>query len=502
MTLTKIPTPAKKGRKNDIIKDAGLYAGSSYAATFIDVLNGIVLRNLIAPASMGVWSFLQVILSYSKYSTLGTGPALVREIPYLRGKKEFAKADQVKNNVFTWSLIISSVMAIGIIGYAFLTHRPLSPQMKWGLVTIALVTVLQRCYNLYIVLLRAYKSFRLTSLSNFLSSVITLGLSVTVVWKFKFYGILMGAVLGYLINLTILHQNSGLRFKLEFDRKILADLSVFGLSLVAVQASMTVLRSVDTLVIAKWLNFEALGFYSTALMFQTYLTILPNVADMVFNPHLFEKAGQVANHKDLKRNILEPVIAMGCALPCCIFFSWVIIPVIIQLLMKKYVAGIAAAQIAILATYFLGAARPFQSYLILLKKHLWIIPITLFAAGISFAMNWYLLLVLHRGIEAVAWSTVLSSGIYFIGLFLLSARYLIPPREFLEFALKILGPFLYMLFGVWVLNHLMDGAFQWNRLGLALIASAGLCLPLLVLMEGETHIISRCFAIVREKVGR
>ena len=214
MTLTKAPTPAKKGRKTDIIKDAGLYAGSSYAATFVDVLNGIVLRNLIAPASMGVWSFLQVILSYSKYSTLGTGPALVREIPYLRGKKEFAKADQIKNNVFTWSLLISAVTAVGIIGYVFYKKQSLSQPMLWGLVTIALVTVLQRGYNLYIVLLRAYKSFRLTSLSNFLSSVITLALSLTVVWKFRFYGLLIGAVLGYLINLIILHRNSGLRFEL------------------------------------------------------------------------------------------------------------------------------------------------------------------------------------------------------------------------------------------------------------------------------------------------
>ena len=170
MTPTKTAVPAaKKGRKTEILKDAGLYAGSSYAATFLDILNGVALRNLIAPASMGVWSFLQVILSYSKYSTLGTGPALVREIPFLRGKKEFAKADQIKNNVFTWSLIISGVTAIGIIGYAFFTRRTLSPQMKWGLVTIAFVTILQRCYNLYIVLLRAYKSFRLASLSNLFS---------------------------------------------------------------------------------------------------------------------------------------------------------------------------------------------------------------------------------------------------------------------------------------------------------------------------------------------
>lgn len=498
MLDTKTSKVSEKSRKTEIIKDAGLYAGSSYAATFIDVLNGVLMRNLIAPASMGVWSFLQVILSYSKYATLGTGPALVREIPYLRGKGEFAKAGQIKNNVFSWSMIISVVAAIGIIIFAFV-QRPLMPEMKWGLITIAFVTILQRGYNLYIVLLRAYKSFRLASLSNFLSSLITLALTVTVVWKFGFYGLLIGAVLGYAANLFVLHLNSGLRFRMEFDQKILTDLSVFGFSLVAVQASMTVMRSVDSLVIAKWLNFEALGYYSTALMFQTYLTILPNVADMVLNPYLFEKAGQTQDHRKLKQNVLQPIIAMCCIMPCLIFFSWVGIPMVVGLLMKKYTAGIAAAQFLILSTFFLGAARPLNAYLILLKKHLWMIPVILFAAGVSFAMNWFLIKGLHHGIEAVALSMVFSSGIYFLGIFALAARFLLPLREFFGVTLKILIPFFYMVLGVKGLDILITSELSWQRIAIALGVSSLLCVPLLVLLEKETKVISKCISIFKEK---
>jgi len=490
---------SKKSRKTEIIKDAGLYAGSSYAGTFIDVLNGILMRNLIAPASMGVWSFLQVILSYSKYATLGTGPALVREIPYLRGKGEFAKADQIKNNVFSWSMMISFAAAVAITIYAFI-RRSLSPEMKWGLVAIAWISILQRCFNLYMVLLRAYKSFRLASFSNFFSSAITLLLTATVVWKFRFYGLLLGAALGYLADLLILHFNSGLRFHFEFDKKILTDLSLFGFSLVAVQVSMTVLRSVDTFVIAKWLNFTALGYYSTALMFQTYLTILPNVADVVLNPHLFEKAGQTQNHRDLKENVLQPIIAMSCVMPCFVFFSWVGIPWVVGFLMKKYTAGIAAAQILILSTFFLGAARPVNTYLILLKKHLWMIPITLFAAGISLATNWLLIKGLHHGIESAAFSTVFSTGIYFLGIFILASYFLMPAKDFFKASLKILGPFFYMLVGVKCLALIPPSGLSWQRIAAGLAVSALLCVPLLFLMEKETKVVSRCLSILKEKI--
>lgn len=500
MFNTKSKTP-DTSRKATILKDAGLYAGSSYAATFLDVFNGILMRNFIAPASMGVWSFLQVILSYSKYATLGTGPALVREIPFLRGKGEFAKAEQIKNNVFSWSMMISAVAAVGIIIYAFV-KKPLLPEMKWGLVTIAFVTILQRGYNLYVVLLRAYKSFRLASLSNFLSSAITLALTVTVVWKFGFYGLLIGAVIGYAANLAVLHLNSGLKFRIEFDQKILTDLSVFGFSLVAVQASMTVLRSVDSIVIVKWLNFEALGYYSTALMFQTYLTILPNVADMVLNPHLFEKAGQVQNHKELKENVLQPILAMSCIMPCFVFVSWVGIPLVVGLLMKKYTAGIASAQILILSTFFLGAARPLNAYLILLKKHLWMIPIILFAAVVAFLTNWFLIKGLGRGIEAVAFSTVLSSGIYFLGIFMFAGHYLLSRKDFLIALLKVTGCFLYMLLGIRGIEWLLASELSVMSIALALLSAALLCIPLLVLLERETKVISKTISIFKEKLHR
>ena len=64
-------------KRQSFIKDAGLFAGASYLATAINVVNGILLRSFILPGSMGIWSFLQVLLGYSKYATLGTGPALV-----------------------------------------------------------------------------------------------------------------------------------------------------------------------------------------------------------------------------------------------------------------------------------------------------------------------------------------------------------------------------------------------------------------------------------------
>ena len=490
----------KEGNRSAIIKDAGIYAGASYVSTFLDAANGILLRNFINPAGMGVWALLQVILNYSRYITLGTGPALVREIPVYRGRGDEKKADEIKNSVFCFSMLTSVILSIGIILWAVFFRRSLSPEMLWGLMAIAVVLILQRCFNLYVVLLRAYRHFKMTSLIAVLSSAMTLFLTVSLVWKYGFFGLLAATILGYIATIWIIQKKNYFKFKIEFNRALLKDLSVFGLSLIAVNFAVTFLGSIDRIVIPKYLGFEALGYYSVAMMAQTYLTLTPTVMAVIVDPHMFEKLAESPDPAKIKAYVLEPAMAMSCIMPCMIMLSWISGPLVVRFLMPKYVPGIPALKILVFSSFFWGVTRSLMSYLILLKKHLELLPVLLIASLAAFLLSIFFIRGLGGNIEHVAIATVIAYVLYASGLMIVVARHLPKIRDLGLIITKIFGPFLYVVLVAFFLGDFFT--LQGKSMGQCSVVFAAFCLfalPLLILVEKETRLLSHAKTIVLGK---
>ena len=84
--------------RKEIIKQAGRYAFSAQIAQVATLFTAIIARRFLGPAQAGIWSTLQVINEYAKYSSFGTFYSVAREIPYLMGKGDKEKANKIKNN--------------------------------------------------------------------------------------------------------------------------------------------------------------------------------------------------------------------------------------------------------------------------------------------------------------------------------------------------------------------------------------------------------------------
>ena len=124
-------------QKKTIIKDASIYALGSYGARAFDIVNGIVIRSFLGPTAMGIWAFLQVILNYAKHSGLGMTTATARDVPYYRGKGDEAKADEIKDLVFSFTLITAFIASVGIAAYAFMNQSRYSGALFYGFFAVA-----------------------------------------------------------------------------------------------------------------------------------------------------------------------------------------------------------------------------------------------------------------------------------------------------------------------------------------------------------------------------
>lgn len=400
-------------RRKDILKDATIYALSSYGAQFFDIVNGILLRRFLGPANMGIWSFLQVIQNYAKHAGLGVTTATARDVPYYLGKGDTEKANEIKNLVFTFTFFTSLIAAAGIVIYALLRRETYSQPIILGLIVVAAIVVLQRIYNLYVVLLRAYKEFIFAGKLNVVSSIVTLSMTVLLVWKFQLYGFFAGLILHYLIVLLFILKQKPYRFSLFFDWKKLRPLLNLGTAMLIADILRTVIVSIDRIMIAKFLGFTALGYYSVALMANNYLYALPNMLGIIFFPHFQEVFAKNDDPRDLEKYLREPTLCVAYVFPLLMAAVWIGSEWLIPVLLPQYINGIPALRLLVLASYFTALIHPFMNYIITVRRHWHLIPLQAVLIPVGFGLSWVLIRA-GWGLEGVAFTMVIVSVAQFI----------------------------------------------------------------------------------------
>jgi len=176
-------------KKQEILGHLRSYSIASQSTHAISLITGVMSRNLLGPLSMGIWATFQIILEYSKYSTLGTTKATAREIPFYLGKNEVQVASDIKDNVASFAMATSVLTSCLLLVVSFWIKDSVDPVIFYGLNMVALIIILQRVNNLMIALLRAYKKFKIESKLMILSALVNLGLIWIFTARYQFQGL-------------------------------------------------------------------------------------------------------------------------------------------------------------------------------------------------------------------------------------------------------------------------------------------------------------------------
>lgn len=486
-------------KRKEIFKDAGIYTVSSYIAQVFDVLNGVLMRRFLGPANMGIWAFLQVIQNYAKHSSLGVTTATARDIPYYREKGDPAKVDEVKNLVFTFTVLASLLTSAGIVLYAFWKRRSLSPEIFWGLCVVSAIIFIQRIYNLFITLLRAHKEFTLTGLLNILSSILSVLFTVVLTWKFQLYGFYAGLILNYIAIIAAVLLKTKYRFTFRFSWKELKPLLSLGIAVLVADILRSVLVSIDRLVITKYMGFEALGIYSVALMADNYLYSLPNMFGVIFFPHFQEAFAKKDSAHDLEKYLREPTIGLSYFFPMIIGLVWCFSIWFVPTFLPKYNEGITALKILSLGSLFFALTHSFTTFLVTVKKHWLLIPLNAAAVVFGLGINW-VFIHMGKGIEWVAAAESIISFFYFFILSLVSFRSILTFKQTVGLYAKVFLLFVYfsgVLFGLDYLFAGMPNGFLKFLIEYSLFCIA--MIPVLYFGEKETHVFETVIHMITGK---
>lgn len=475
-------------KSREVIGQVGIYSGASLVVQLVGVAGAVIMRYFLGPLQTGVWSLVQIILSYVDYSTFGATYAISNEIPLRRGQGRLEEVERAKNVVFSFSLLMSVLLSCAVLAYAVSQKKKLSQELFYGLVITAALVVLQQLNNVLISFLRAYKEFKIAAKQMMISSVLNLLLIGFLSHAFKLYGFMVAMTLSFIFNVLYILYYWRVRFRWSLDGSELKKLIGFGFPLMILTLVSTLLLTIDKIMISSFLGLESLGLYSIAVMTVGFIYSFPNSVGIVTIPNVAEKYGEKMAPRDLRNYLLKSNAVFSTLMPLLIGFAWFAVPYAVSLLLRKFEGGTDAVKTLALSAYFLAATQPYANFVVVLKKHLFQIPLVLSSCGAAFFANRYAL-ASGYGITGVGVATTTAMFVHFTTIYFFSSRYALGTRERLEEYARILFKFLCMLMLLWGLDKVVRIEQKFFCVAVKCALLIVFYLPLLVRMERKLNIL-------------
>lgn len=394
------------------LKDIRFYTVAIILTQTVTVLAAVLTRRFLGPTQVGVWAFLQVILSYAERSALGTTTAASMEIPLYNGRGDFNRSKRITNAAYSFSIISSSVVSIAIVVYALTKRDAIRIELFYGLLIGAVFVLLQRFNSLTITVIRANKEFEIAGKQMLYSSIINAVLIALLSYRYQLYGFLLAMALSLMFNIAYIWFKAKLKFKFSWDFVEIKSLIKFGLPLMTGGFLITIFETLDRLFITRFMGFETLGQYSIGLMAINYLTTIPNSVGVVTISHLQQHYGEVEDKQSLLKYAQKVDSGYGLLMSIMIGLAWFMVPWLVHLVLPTFIPGIPALKYLILGTFFSALAQGYLQLIYVLRKHLalfWLVPIV----AVFSALGYLYLIREGHGITGVAIVASCSAWLYF-----------------------------------------------------------------------------------------
>jgi len=223
-----------------LASQVGVFTSATIISQAITILAAILTRRYLGPLNTGVWSMIVLVLTYSAFTRLGTHAAASREVPFCMGKGDSVRAESIKNNAFSFSILTALISAAVVLICAFIFRHRLESTVFYSLVFASAFVLLQRVNNLYLCFARAYRRFHLISKQMILSSVANILLIVTLAYPFGMYGFLLAMLLSFVFNIAYLAYYQKSMFSWSFQVSEIKKSVTFGIPLMSVCVSCLV----------------------------------------------------------------------------------------------------------------------------------------------------------------------------------------------------------------------------------------------------------------------
>jgi O-antigen/teichoic acid export membrane protein len=460
-----------------IVKDLKHYVSATIFGQGFSIIRSIFIPILFSPAQLGIWNLLNVLLGYFANAHLGLLHGMNKEIPFLREKKDYKNIDLIKDSVFWINLLLSIIVFLILLSASFFVDTT----YRKYLFILSIAGFLQLIYVYYFSLLRADLKFDIVSKGVLGFSILTTFfiLIITSFFSDKLLGAIFSLTISYLLIVIFWALKSNYNFKFKINIPVLKKVFLIGLPLIILGFMDSIVMSVDRWVIASKLTKVQLGYYAIAVMSCNLLALIPSSISSVLFPRMLEKYAVKNDARDLYSLVIEPMNLIAILMLLLICFSVVLLPLIINVFIHKYIPSIFIIEIFLFGSFFVAMSYLSGTFLICINKQGILIKIQIISA-ISILILDTIFLNLGYGLKGIAIGTIIGYAIYgisysYAALFFIS----INKAKIFNILFKQLLPIIILAFVFFVLKSTID--FE-NNIKKQIINAALILFILLILV--------------------
>ena len=434
--------------RNKVLKDTVLLNASNLIGQFMSVVQGLVIMRCLDPEKYGLWLGLCIILTYSGHVHLGLEYGLGARLPYYQGQANSERAAQTEDTVYiVWTGMII-LFSIGIFIYAILGTVSSSIE-RIGLIALCgIVFFEQQIRYLSRWQTTALKDFSLVSYLAVVRNIISFVFVVSLAYFLNVTGVIIGAFAVAGIMAVIWWIKCPYRFRWRFSPNVLREMFRVGFPILLVGLGGLAIETADRILILNYLGPTFLGYYGVTGLGGNFVCGLLMQAGSAMGPHMAEEMGRSGDSpKALEKFLVKPTILFAYAsvtLLTPLFFG---IPLLVELLLPKFIKGLPAFYLFIPGLFFLAititANNILNLILISMKRQRIVIYIQV-AAIIIQVLCALFFIRLGMDIVGVALASTIAYSFYGISIVGVAAIYVLPEQKRrLTFLIDVVTPFAY-----------------------------------------------------------
>lgn len=483
--------------KKSIIKATFELTFARYCSQAIGFFTSIGMRRFLGPFYTGVWSIFKIISDYSSYLSMGVTEGAGYEIPFNLGQDNRVKAERVKDLAFSFIFLSSLAASLILLVSAIVLRHRYPAEVVAGLFILSVYIILDRLCGYYMLLLRARNNFNALSKSIIFDAAINLILVLLLVRNYKIYGLYLAIMVISVLNIIFMHML--VRYKINFSLNFsgLPALIKVGFPITVIGFLDGILVSIDRIMITKMIGVIFVGYYSISIMAKNYIAKLSSFGTVLY-PYILKDYGKRQDMEDIKKYAIIPPKVNAYILPLLLGLIFFIAPVLIKLVLPKFIPGILAIQILLIDMFFRSCSPQAAHFLVVIKQYRKIV-ITMAICIVLSTVGDYILIKKGFGIYGVAWVTSVSSLIYFLLLQIFSLRYFMKLKAITLFILEIIAPFIYSLAIIFLLEFYVKVYSAYAEVIIKSVLFIGAMLPLLVYINRKTNVIHHVLNIYKKR---
>jgi O-antigen/teichoic acid export membrane protein len=396
--------------RRKLIRDVLGFAATQYVIRGLLLVRGVVSAKLLVPFDYGAWNVIQLLMDYGLFASLGTHQGLDQAVPARIVEGDAARLDRLKRAGLFNIVALTGLFCAVCLTYLVATPNRIVGAWGYGGVLVALACVaLTNLAFYHSSLLRSHGNIGAVSTWYFLQGLIGTVAGLALIPVLGKWGLLAGWSAATLAATAYIRVQGRAVVPLAprsgpEGRELLA----VGFHMFVFTASTLVTRSVDRLIVLKFLGTEALGYYTLAVMVLAFALYLPDSIAFVLYPRLVRDFRAAGNRPDAIRPAVERAVrALSVIVPGMCGLAYLLVPDFVMLALPDYLPGVAAIRPLCFGAGALAFVSLSSIVLMTVGRQRWLIPAAsgVIAAGVALDI---LAIRAGLGIGGVARATLLA----------------------------------------------------------------------------------------------